>query len=745
METKTNALTNGSPLAADSIERMTDTSKIYVNTTDGYWYYYNGSSWTKGDIYQSERVSGAQSTLFWNLEESVQRWIDVQRGEMVDLSAMTRNLGYYRASGVFVSGDVDNNLYGHYIFGDVEKGELIYITYGVSVALMPLYIIRRKSDNSIIQAYPSSPITGTKDYKKLLIQIPEDNCELIIQDSTVYQIAVFRNNKMKRREKEDNNIKLYQTEVKDNLGNLDQHIIDAIGTDWEELDWKKDETLLSGITAVYDWARDYLRVESHSQYDTYTYPLVKGETYLFTGGDLYLVPGICIVDSSMQLRAASSYRETSVQVTTGSYLIYTCKEDNLTAYISLPKNTSFSNCTYFAKLKGTVDKKSKTLLKEYDKTFFASNFLSAVDNIFNSAQGFKDYTRGRTLQYLMNKGITYKIFSYNWALVQAVVITDLAGNILYRSSTTNTNGVYEPINYTWTADQMGYIFLSDNFTGDEQSYATLDIVSDDTIITKSINNPLYEKTAIFDGDSICQGDKTSAYNKYGWAGRIGTSNNMTWKNYGVGGGTVVTDTYYYTKVTDTSSLDWENTTYYKHVSGASATTDMYQVVSESEYNGTTTLFTRGGPRHWESTYLDTMYAEYPNADYVILESDLNDGFNTVPLGEVSSTFNETYVTTNFSSAMEYMLSRAIKLWPRAKIGVIIPYRVKNSNIPRYHEKTREACQKWGVPYLDLEKESGINPNISEQLAIMFTDTGTHVNATGYDFIHQKIESWMKTL
>ena len=31
---------------------MTDTSKIYLNTTDGYWYYYSSGSWTQGGLYQ---------------------------------------------------------------------------------------------------------------------------------------------------------------------------------------------------------------------------------------------------------------------------------------------------------------------------------------------------------------------------------------------------------------------------------------------------------------------------------------------------------------------------------------------------------------------------------------------------------------------------------------------------------------------------------------------------------------------
>lgn len=42
-----------SPIAVSSAGAMTDTTKIYVLTTDGHWYWYNGSSWIDGGVYQA--------------------------------------------------------------------------------------------------------------------------------------------------------------------------------------------------------------------------------------------------------------------------------------------------------------------------------------------------------------------------------------------------------------------------------------------------------------------------------------------------------------------------------------------------------------------------------------------------------------------------------------------------------------------------------------------------------------------
>lgn len=49
-------LTSVTPLVATSTDEMVDTTRIYVNTSDGYWYWYNGSNWVQGDIYQGTAI-----------------------------------------------------------------------------------------------------------------------------------------------------------------------------------------------------------------------------------------------------------------------------------------------------------------------------------------------------------------------------------------------------------------------------------------------------------------------------------------------------------------------------------------------------------------------------------------------------------------------------------------------------------------------------------------------------------------
>ena len=56
IDTKVENAVSGSPLVASSTAGMTETDRVYVNTTDGKWYYYDGDSWEIGGTYQASQV-----------------------------------------------------------------------------------------------------------------------------------------------------------------------------------------------------------------------------------------------------------------------------------------------------------------------------------------------------------------------------------------------------------------------------------------------------------------------------------------------------------------------------------------------------------------------------------------------------------------------------------------------------------------------------------------------------------------
>ena len=61
MNTKIDNATSGSPLVASSTAGMTDTSRIYVNSTDGHWYWYDGAIWQDGGVYQATAIDTDQT------------------------------------------------------------------------------------------------------------------------------------------------------------------------------------------------------------------------------------------------------------------------------------------------------------------------------------------------------------------------------------------------------------------------------------------------------------------------------------------------------------------------------------------------------------------------------------------------------------------------------------------------------------------------------------------------------------
>ena len=241
-----------------------------------------------------------------------------------------------------------------------------------------------------------------------------------------------------------------------------------------------------------------------------------------------------------------------------------------------------------------------------------------------------------------------------------------------------------------------------------------------------MENKLFGKTIIWNGDSICQGGT----DKGNWATRIAKWNSMNCKNYAVGGGTVA-----------------ENLP----------------------------LTKSGNVRHSVSRTLDRMYEEYPDADYVILEGGTNDAdlLGNAFLGEEKTRFGSfdamdfsgEYDVSTFTGALESVFYRATKYWAGKKIGFIIAQKMKERsadaaifhNRRLYYDRAAEVCKKWGIPYIDLWNTCYLNPMLpwmfdksktKEEIAaenVCFYVDGQHLSSRGYDFTADIINSWLLTL
>ena len=241
-----------------------------------------------------------------------------------------------------------------------------------------------------------------------------------------------------------------------------------------------------------------------------------------------------------------------------------------------------------------------------------------------------------------------------------------------------------------------------------------------------MENKLFGKTAIWNGDSICRG----ADDRGNWATRIAAKNSMIYKNYAVGGGTVA-----------------ENLPKTKS----------------------------GNDRHSVSATLDLMYEEYPDADYVIFDGGTNDadllgnaylGVEKTRLGSYDPVdFSGDYDRDTFIGALESVFYRATKYWAGKKIGYIIPQKMKENKVGidifynrrLYFNCAIDICRKWGIPYIDLWNTCYLNPmlpwmfditktkeEIIEENICFYVD-GQHLSSRGYDVTADIINSWLMTL
>lgn len=74
LQSQVNGLASGSPLVASSVSGMTNTNRVYVNTSNGHWYTYNGSTWVDGGIYQSAGIeNGSITPIKTNFMEEINK------------------------------------------------------------------------------------------------------------------------------------------------------------------------------------------------------------------------------------------------------------------------------------------------------------------------------------------------------------------------------------------------------------------------------------------------------------------------------------------------------------------------------------------------------------------------------------------------------------------------------------------------------------------------------------------------
>lgn len=219
-------------------------------------------------------------------------------------------------------------------------------------------------------------------------------------------------------------------------------------------------------------------------------------------------------------------------------------------------------------------------------------------------------------------------------------------------------------------------------------------------------SPLYDKSALFCGDSICIGTQDNA-GLQGWAGRIAQKYGMTYVNNGVSG----------------SSL--------------STARDRYWNTNGSKQQGRIL---------WQVTKEASFYY-----DYVILHGGVNDAWDSYPVGTVSDSRDPAdFDTDTFAGALEELFYYTIKYHETSAIGYLMNFKAPNcttgniSDMSAYFAEAKKICEKWGIPYFDMYNNAEITAAL-EFTTTKNTNDYIHPTASGYDILAPFIGEWMETL
>ena len=216
------------------------------------------------------------------------------------------------------------------------------------------------------------------------------------------------------------------------------------------------------------------------------------------------------------------------------------------------------------------------------------------------------------------------------------------------------------------------------------------------------DSPLYKKSAIFFGDSLCRAtpDVEAGSKIEGYAGRVGDKYSMDWNKAGKSG-------WSYAKTSINDAI-------YK------------QVLSNK------------GKKY----------------DYVIFQGAVNDAGRDAPLGTLSdgfelSGFSETDPPTT-AKGLERAFYEAKKAYPNAVFGFIMMYQMpgtKYSDVGKYYDLVKEACEKWDIQFLNMFEDQDFCDNVMRinEVGKYIQSDRVHMTRDGYDVISPYIAAWMETL
>ncbi len=223
--------------------------------------------------------------------------------------------------------------------------------------------------------------------------------------------------------------------------------------------------------------------------------------------------------------------------------------------------------------------------------------------------------------------------------------------------------------------------------------------------TTDAEDPLYKKTCLFIGDSICAAGADTATPK-GWAGRVQAASGAICYNAGISGAALSNGRL-----------------------SRPAATKNHQIYRQLE---------------------DYSKSDF---DYILIHGGVNDAWDSREIGSVTRGYDPAgFDPATYAGGLELAIYTAIDLYgDTAAIGYLMNFQLpKNaygkvaSGMGEYFEVGKQICEKWGISYFDMYNHKQLN-NQLEVTNTKYLPDGTHPNSGGYDVLGPYITEYMKTM
>ena len=289
------SLTNQNPIPVNSTDLMTDTTKVYLLTTNGYWYYYDNNEWTQGGVYQSTDI-GDKAVDIINLDTKLQA--NFLKDYTLETGSHYTN--YYctvNASNELEKTENNNYAYDKYTLTNQE----IYLVTGGFNHYSCVGIIVADSDGNVIYSTKPESTSGNATTQSLFFKANQENLYLYVS----YEQAVTTNY---RRLNYHQVYKLTSLFLQDNFSSA------------PDLLYTYEDTYYNGVSDT---------MASNNGSKIRAYNMQKGRNYTLTAQNRYALSGIAICSYDQNTVLYKSNSENIGGTATTSSYTFTASQDGI--------------------------------------------------------------------------------------------------------------------------------------------------------------------------------------------------------------------------------------------------------------------------------------------------------------------------------------------------------------------------------------------------------------------------------